>query len=340
MAKDGKTQKIERDFPLTNSMVNEYGFRLLTSGYVMEEFLKNPIGYRMHNREDGVICRWEDLRIDGDTVYGKPVINLANPKGEQTVSEVENGFLSHASVGQIVLIEYVVEPHPERPDESIVTGTKWYHKEASLVDAPGNRGLLPVLCDADEREIKIADLTSNFQNQHTMKQVTLSMTPALIGVLGLADGSNPDVSAVIAAISDLSAKAQDATLQITQLKNELSTAQTALQNLQDASGEEGIMAMLAEAKLAGKVNDKTVEKLAVQYKGRPEELKELLADMQPFGSVLPHLQGGGDGKVPKEFEGKTWGDLHKANKIKDLKDKAPDLYKQLYKAEYGREPKM
>lgn len=338
MASDEKTKKIERDFPLTNSAINEYGFRLLTSGYVMEEFLKNPIGYRMHNREDGVICRWEDLRIDGDTVYGKPVINLANPKGEQTVSEVENGFLSHASVGQIVLIEYLVEPHPERPEESIVTGTKWYHKEASLVDAPGNRALLPVLCDVDDKEIVLADLTSNFKNQHTMKQITLSITPALISVLGLADNSTPDAAAVVAAISDLSAKAQDAALQQTKLANELKNAKDELQSLKDATGEAGIVTMLADAKKAGKINEKTEAKLKEQFKGRPEELKELLADMQPFSSILPNLQGG-NGNVPKEFEGKSWDDLHKANKIKDLKDKAPDLYKELYKAKYGREPK-
>jgi hypothetical protein len=59
----------------------------------MDEFQKNPIGYYMHLRDkQGVLVKWEDLRMDGDKVFGKPCINLSHPRGERTVDEVESGF--------------------------------------------------------------------------------------------------------------------------------------------------------------------------------------------------------------------------------------------------------
>lgn len=104
-----KLKKAERSYVLSDSSVNEYGFRLLTSGYEIESFRKNPIGYYMHKREDGIVLKWEDLRIEEDQVLGVPVINLVNARGEQTLQEVENGFLNAASVGHIVVLEYSLD---------------------------------------------------------------------------------------------------------------------------------------------------------------------------------------------------------------------------------------
>src|SRR4051812_31119672 len=82
-----KFKKIDRQYVLSDSSVNEYGFRLLTSGYQMEAFQKNPIGYYMHRREDGIVLKWEDLKVEDDKVVGTPVINLSNGRGVQTCDE-------------------------------------------------------------------------------------------------------------------------------------------------------------------------------------------------------------------------------------------------------------
>ena len=67
------------------------------------EFAKNPIGFYMHERDNGVLVRWEDLRIEGDKVLGKPCINLSNTRGQQTIDEIGTGFLNAASFGQFVV---------------------------------------------------------------------------------------------------------------------------------------------------------------------------------------------------------------------------------------------
>ena len=63
-----KSKKIDREYVLSDSSVNEYGFRLLTTGYQIEAFRKNPIGYYMHRRDDGIALKWDDLRIEDDKI--------------------------------------------------------------------------------------------------------------------------------------------------------------------------------------------------------------------------------------------------------------------------------
>jgi len=152
-----KIKKLDKEFRLTDSSVNCYGFRLLTSGYQIEEYKRNPIGYYMHERGLGVIVKWDELRISGDAVYGKPIINMNHQRAQQTIDEVENGFLNAASVGHIVAIEYSDALELKVPGQDGVTITKWYNRECSLVDIPGNINALS-LFDENENPLKISDL--------------------------------------------------------------------------------------------------------------------------------------------------------------------------------------
>lgn len=98
-----KFKKIDKEFCLTDNSVNVYGYRLLTAGLDLAQYKKNPIGFLMHDREGGVIVKWEDLRIEADKLFGKPVINLSHPKGEDIAAQVEAGFINAASMGKIVV---------------------------------------------------------------------------------------------------------------------------------------------------------------------------------------------------------------------------------------------
>src|SRR4051812_37015526 len=153
-----KFKKTDRQYVLSDSSVNEYGFRLLTSGYQLTTFQKNPIGYYMHRREDGIALKWDDLHIEDDTITGVPVINLSNARGEQTCDEAENGFLNAASMGHIVVVEYSTDPELMLPGQTGPTITKWYNKECSLVDIPGNCNALTKLYDAQENELNLLDM--------------------------------------------------------------------------------------------------------------------------------------------------------------------------------------
>jgi len=144
---------------LSDSSVNCYGFRLLTNGYQIDEYRRNPVGYYMHQRESGVMVRWEDLSIKGDRVTGCPVINLSNERGQQTADEIESGFLLAASMGDIVVLEYSDAPEMKKPGQTGPTITKWYNKECSVVDVPGNANALALMHNKNNMPITLANLS-------------------------------------------------------------------------------------------------------------------------------------------------------------------------------------
>lgn len=151
--------KINKEFVLSDSSVNTYGFRLLTSGYQIKEFEKNPIGFYMHLRENGVLIKWTDLKIVGDKIIGTPIINDENDRAQRTIDEVTNGFLNAASMGQFVVLEKSDDPALKLKGQTGPTVTKWYNRECSLVDVPGNISAL-VLYDNSNTEISLMQLMS------------------------------------------------------------------------------------------------------------------------------------------------------------------------------------
>ena len=100
-----KFKKIDKEFCITDNSVNVYGYRCLTEGLLLDEVKKNPIGFLMHNREKGVVVRWEDFKTIEDKVFAKPVVNLSHPDGQSVADQIEGGFLNAASVGKIVVLE-------------------------------------------------------------------------------------------------------------------------------------------------------------------------------------------------------------------------------------------
>lgn len=154
-------KKIDKDFILGDSSVNSYGFRMLTSGYMIEEFKKNPIGFFMHadgefGRNEGVLVRWDELRIEGDSIKAKPSINLEHKRGQRTVNEVNSGFLNGASFGQIVAVEISEDKSLMLPGQTGPTVTKWYNRECSLVDMPSNKSSV-ILYNKDGQLINLTD---------------------------------------------------------------------------------------------------------------------------------------------------------------------------------------
>lgn len=324
-----KLKKIDKEYVLSDNSVNVYGFRLLTEGYQLAEFQKNPIGYYMHERNNGVVLKWENVRIEGDKVLGTPVINLSNARGQQTLDEAESGFLNAASVGHIVVLEYSTEPDLMLEGQTGPTITKWYNKECSLVDIPGNGNALTQLYDADEKVINLADLTNNnLTPDSIMKKVTLNLSADLLKHLNLADTT--DEAGINIAVANLSAKAAQADKLLEQnqkLTTERDTAKTELADLKKTTTEKEVTDILDKALADKKINVAAQKELAKQFAGNPTALKDLVAAMPAYQSIADAL-GKGDKSKVKNLADKTWEELDKSGRLKDLKDNDPDLYQQ------------
>lgn len=316
----GKLKRADKKYILSDSSVNCYGFRLLTEGYLADEYARNPIGYYMHQREGGVVVRWEDLCTDGDLITGYPVINLSNERGQQTLEEVESGFLNAASMGHIVVLEWSTEPSLMLPGQTGPTITKWYNKECSLVDVPGNSNAVTALYDAGNNPISLADLTMNFTAAKDLPKPIVSDTSlhGLTDALQLTGTTNiAELSAAVIALSDRAA-----------------TAEASLAALMQATANKDINSLLDRALDERKITVQLKTTLERDYQGKPTELAELLAAMPRYVSISQMLR---TATVTDEAKW-TWADYElndpSGHKLSQVRDQDPARYTELYEQRF------
>lgn len=340
-------KKVDKKFVLSDSTVNCYGFRLLTSGYQLADYARNPIGYYMHDRQAGVVVRWDELRVEGDQVMGSPIINLSNERGEQTLHEVEAGFLNAASVGDIVVLEYSMEPEMMLPGQTGPTITKWTNKEVSLVDVPGNNNALTRLYDNQDNPINIADLPGlthipQFSIKHTdMKKIQLPITAALLANLSFDAKAEPKEDEVVSAIENLAneaAKVPDLNTEVNNLKKEKTKLEDQIKDLKAAGVKAEVDGILAKGLADRKLTNELKATLAVDYATNPTALQKLVAALPKLQSVTDLIAEKGK-EGAEDLAGKTWDELHKAGKLADLKKNDPEAFKALYRKEHGTDPK-
>ena len=329
-----KFKKIDKEFLITDSSLNSYRFRLLTAGYDLAAYKRNPVGYYMHGtkdhpREQGVLVRWEDLRSEGDKVYGKPSINMTHPRGERTVDEVENGFLNAASVGHLVALEISKDPKDYMEGQKGPTVTKWYNRECSLVDIPGNYNALTDLVDEHDNPINLADFNTQKFN---MKQIILTAAQlALIPNLK-ADAEQADVDT---AIGNLVAEAA----KVPGLVTDLAAAKKDLTDLQAATVKKEVADQLEKAIGEKRITVEQKNLFAVQYAGKPDDLKALLAVMNPFTSVVKSTVETDAAKIELAALVAMSGDeIYAKNKFDRLKELSAEVFKIKYAEKFGGEP--
>ena len=295
-----KTKKIDKEFCFTDESVNVYGYRCLTSGLQLDEVKKNPIGFKMHNRENGVVVRWEDFRIDGDKVYARPVINLSHPEGETIVSEIENGFLNGASAGKIVVLDASDEKNLMIPGQTKPTVTKWFPREISLVDIPGNYNALANLFDINNNPLSLSDFSKAPSTENPIK---LSVDANILSALKL--NSNATQNDFSNAIQNLINKANE------------------LDSLKKSSVSNEAEAILNKGIDDKKLTQDLANELKINYRNDLIGLKKLI-------DAMPYLE------IPSELKNKTWDQLYSENKLELVRTKYPVLYEQLRAKKYPK----
>lgn len=317
-----KFKKIDKEFCITDDSVNVYGYRCLTAGYMLDEVKKNPIGYYLHGtdefpREAGVLVRWEDFRVDGDKVFAKPCINLSHPRGQRTADEVESGFLNAASVGKITVIEASDDNELKLSGQDSPTLTKWFSREISLVDIPGNYNALANLYDIDNNELNLSDL-SNFIIKKNMSNNTLDAAKILTA-LNLKAG---DEGEVITAINNLVDKANKSD----EYKTDLAAKETELKDLKAETVKKQVKDLIDIGKTAKKLTNELAAKLEKQFAENPEGLKDLIDVMPAQVSVTDAIK---TEEGAEKYAGKKWDDLYRSDELETVKQNFPDLYAKL-----------
>lgn len=309
-----KFKKIDKEFCITDNSLNVYKYRCLTEGLQLDEVKKNPIGFLMHNREKGVVVRWEDFRKEKDKVFAKPVVNLSHPDGQNIADQIENGFLNAASVGKIVCLSATNDPKLKLEGQTGPTVTKWFPREISLVDIPGNYNALANLYDEDDNELNLADFLQNENMNNNAFNAAVILT-----ALNLSDHAQE--GEVVDAIKDLIDKAG----KVPGLEKDLEDKENELKELKEKGLKKEVADLIAQGKTDKKLTEEMAVKLSKKYETDPEGLKDLIDTMPAQVSVVETVETADLG----DLKDKDWDTLYREGKLGELKEKHPDLYDKM-----------
>lgn len=154
-------------FIVSDESVNSHGFIVKTDGIDLTQFLRNPIMYYMHEREKGVVGRWDNVRVQGTQLLMDAVFDESTDTGRQVKAQVEGGFLRCASIGvEIIEMEII---------NDVETVTACRLLEVSIVDIPANGNAVKLY---DKRGKQIFNL-AGFNNKDTDNDFRFSVISAL-----------------------------------------------------------------------------------------------------------------------------------------------------------------
>ena len=300
-------KKVNKEFCLTDDSVNVYGYRLLTSGLQLERFTP-PIGFLMHVRERGVAVRWEDFRTEGGKLFARPVVNES--LFPDLAKQIEDGFYSAASVGHIVALEVSDDPVDKLEGQTGVTVKKWFPRECSIVDIPGNYNA--IACLYDENDSILHDLSSNYQpdgfmpskNHNNMDKRMISVSDLNLPNLS----SEATVEEVHVALKDLMAKAERS-----------SALEQELNELKATFSKERVRTIVERGMAEHRLTKELADKLSADYASNPEGLQVLVDAMPAQQRVVEKLSD----NIPEKFKGKTFRELYMSGEWEEVKAKYP-----------------
>ena len=125
---------------ITSSRLNCYGTRVLTEGVDTEQYEKNPILLYMHrrgSRDDMPIGIIENIRREGDFIYGTPKFDELTEEEKIIAAKWENGTLRMLSAG-LEIIEWSEDEKYLVQGQTRPTVVRSKLTEVSVVDIGGN----------------------------------------------------------------------------------------------------------------------------------------------------------------------------------------------------------
>lgn len=312
------------DVVISNSSVNSYGFRVLTSGIDIEQYNRNPIMLFMHNRpyrgdRNEVmlpIGTLENLRVEADELIGTLKFDEVDDFSKTIKAKWDAGTLKMVSPG-LEPKERSSDPIYILPGQRYETVTKSKLIEVSVVDLGANDDALALYADG-----KLLTLAAGDENNEFLKPINTNLNDesmkSIALFLGLPEGA--DEATVLAKVTELKKTADKVT------------------ELELAAETQRDLAITAEVENAITLKKVTADKkdhfIAMGKKVGVEDLRETFKLMTASSKPTDHLNLSKDGKEVTEY--KKLSEVPEAEAIR-LRTEDKETYCKLYKAEYGTE---
>ncbi|MDZ4211079.1 MAG: hypothetical protein U1C59_05130, partial [Methylotenera sp.] len=155
-----------------DSVLNDRGFRVLTSGIRLGRFAKNPLGLFNHIRpdrwdfkKDGIlpIGLWSIPQVEGTTLTAEITFDQNDDFAKRIESKVEGGFLRMTSLG-LIPITTSSDPRYLLPGQERETLVESELVEITITDIGSNPNTLALY--SVDASGNLVELTSDTEAQH------------------------------------------------------------------------------------------------------------------------------------------------------------------------------
>lgn len=163
-------------FTVSDETLNSYGSVILTSGINIARFQRNPIMLYMHDRDKGVIGRWENITKEGDKLTAEAIFDDATELGAKVKHQVESGFLRSASIG--------IENCKCETINGVQTIVECDLIEISIVDVPANENAVRLFKKGWKPVRTLSELQKDEPNKDNADG---TLRTRIIDVLGLSE---------------------------------------------------------------------------------------------------------------------------------------------------------
>jgi len=313
------TKDMNKRVRISNDTLNSYGTRVLTAGMNVEQYQRNPVLLYMHERGN-VIGYMKDVKVEDGEVTGEPVFDCASELSRRCKRQWEFGSLKMVSAG-LDIVELSEEPGLLVEGQTSPTISKSKLFEVSIVDIGANDDAIRLRKDGETITLgKDGEscLPLLKQNNEPKKQEERMDMKTIALQMGLPEtATDAEITARLGELN--AAKAENAELQ----KEKKTLELTRITELVEKA--------IGEKRLGSEKKEQFVK---LGEKIGAEELKQTLEAMQPQVKLSSVINAGGGVAQPV-----TYSKLSEvpAEKMLELREKQPEEYKRLYKAEYGME---
>jgi uncharacterized protein (UPF0335 family) len=323
---------------ISTERLNEYGFRLLTDGGDVTDYLKNPVLLYDHTRRYGEnndqiilpIGRLNNLRKENSQLVGDPEFDLDDDFAKKVASKFEKGYLNAASPGFEII---TLSDHPSvmLPGQKLPTVTQWRLKEVSITDIPANGDAVKLSYQGRticlNGKSKPEDIETFLTSTQPIMKKTIQALNAT-GLINLPESATDEMvsSAVSSVAAQLSARSEE----ITRLKGELKTAQDQVKDIEVQALKSKATGMVEAALAARKIVAGEKEHL-IKLASASEEMfkatEESLKLRNAYMGVNSQITTPAD--ETDEQRADEYRKLHKEGKLAQLKAANPDRFKAI-----------
>lgn len=253
-------------------------------------------------------------------------------RAAEVMRKVDNDFIRMASIGAWPPEEKSDAYTLMLPGQKYPTVTKWTVREASIVTIGANHNALAFY---DKKTQEVIDLTTAGAivrlMDNSLKPLNMSL---LTQKLNLHDTANEaEIVSAVQNLMDDNAR----------LKSENKTLTDAIDKVnadRDAANKAEAVRLVDAAILTGKLDAKAKEATLAMFDKDFESTKAMLDAIPERQSIARQINSTGTGATNlADLKAKSWDELDKANKLTELKDKAPEIYAEKFKERFGVDPK-